>query len=107
MAPKSGNSPGNLLAQAKLRLQHPLNQDDALQKLGAVGNTPLARRLTACAQTHPVRSKAFTTLAAHLLALAPGRPRLLQRSVMLYVPDGTYQMQVFAMEDAADNTLVV
>ena len=107
MARKSGNPAGNAIAQAKLRLANPLNTEEALQKLGAAGATPLARRLAGYAQTHPQRARAFGTIGAHLLAMAQGRPRTLQRAVLLYVPDGAYQMQVFAMDDGVDDTLAV
>jgi hypothetical protein len=107
MARKADDSTRDLIKQAQLRLQHPLDAEDALQKLGGTGTTPLAKRLAIATQTHPHRAKAFCELGAHLLTMAPGRPRSLQRAVMLYVPDGAYQMQVFAIDDAIDNTLVV
>lgn len=107
MARKSPDSVGQVIEQARARLAGPVDINDALQKLGAAGNTALARRLAASAESFPYRAKAFGELGAHLLAMAPGRPRTLQRAVMLYVPDGAYQMQVFAIDDAPDNTLAV
>lgn len=95
------------IEQAQARMAEPVDTDAALQKLGATGKTALARRLTTNAETNPDRAKAFQRIATRLVTLAPGRPRTLQRAVLLYVPDGAYQMQVFALEDSQDNHLVV
>lgn len=105
MPRKSSNASVQLLEQAKARLSEPVDVDSALQKLGAAGNTALARRLATGSGSY--RSEAYGLIGAHLLAMAPGRPRTLQRAVMLYVPDGAYQMQVFAIDDGQDNSLVV
>lgn len=107
MARKSPNSVLRVVEQARARLAGPVDVNDALQRLGATGTTPLARRLAASGESFAYRTQVFGELGAHLLAMAPGRPRTLQRAVMLYVPDGAYQMQVFAIDDAADNSLVI
>ena len=73
--------------------------------MGARENTAVARRLAACEQTHPGRAKAWRRLAALMLHLAPARPKTVQRAIQFYIPDGKYQMQVFALDDAADGTL--
>lgn len=107
MPRKSPNQLVQIIEQARARLAEPVDVAAALQKLGATGNTALARRIATSAETLPDRAKAFERIGTRLVTMAPGRPRTLQRAVLLYVPDGAYQMQVFAVEDSQDNGLVV
>ncbi len=84
-----------------------LDLDGVLTRMGARENTAVARRLAACEQTHPARAQAWRRLAALMMHLAPSRPKTLQRAILFYIPDGKYQMQVFALDDAADGTISV
>ena len=70
--------------------------------MGARENTAVARRLAACEQTHPGRAKAWRRLAALMLHLARSRRRPSNARNPVLIPDGKYQMQVFALDDAAD-----
>ena len=100
-------APGDLIKRAKQLIPTELDLDGVLMKMGARENTAVARRLATCELTHPGRAQAWRRLAALMLHLAPSRPKTVQRAIQFYIPDGKYQMQVFALDDAADGTLAV
>lgn len=97
----------DVLDRARLLLDAPLDIDAMLLKLGVREQSAQARRLATCEQTNPKRAQAFRRLAALLFSLASSRPRMVQRAIQFYIPDGKYQLQVFALDDATDGTLVV
>lgn len=105
--PRKSNAAADALKQAKALLGQSIDPEAAIDKLGARGSTPLARRLAAAEAALPKRAQAFRDIAVRLITWAPNRVRTLQRAVLFYVPDGAYQMQVFAIDDAQDNSLVV
>jgi hypothetical protein len=105
--PRKVNAAAESLKQAKALLGERIDNDAAMEKLGAKGSTPLARRLAAAEAASPKRAQAFREIAARMITWAPNRVRTLQRAVLFYIPDGAYQMQVFAIDDAQDNSLVV
>jgi hypothetical protein len=75
--------------------------------LGIRELTAHTRRL-AHTDTHaPRRGQIWRRLASLFFAIAPARPRVIQRATLFYIPDGKYQMQVFALDDAEDGTLAI
>lgn len=103
----TASAPTDLLKRARQLIPSDLDLDGVLTKMGARENTAVARRLATCEQTHPGRAQAWRRLAALMLHLAPARPKTVQRAIQFYIPDGKYQMQVFALDDAADGTIAV
>lgn len=96
----------DLLEQARVRLRA-VNVDDVLGRLGIREQSAPARRIEAMGVENPRRALAWVRLAGVLVSLAPYKPRTIQRAIQFYIPDGKYQLQVFAMDDANDGTLVV
>ncbi len=101
------NTSGDLLKRARQLLSVSPDIDATLLKLGVNERSAQARRLAAIEATNPRRVKTWKNLATRLFTFAGARPRALQRAMMFYIPDGKYQMQVFAIDDAADGTLIV
>ena len=94
------------LRQAKKVLEAPLDIQSLLPRLGVRDQSALARRLALSEQSDARRAEAWRRLAALMFSLAPARPRSVQRALQFYIPDGKYQQQVFALDDAVDGTLV-
>jgi hypothetical protein len=100
----SGN---DVVEQARRRLETPLDLEGILAKLGVREKSSYAKRLDTMMANSPRRAANWRRLAAILYLLAPHRPRLAGRAVLFFIPDGKYQLQVFALDDAADDTLHV
>jgi hypothetical protein len=105
-AAKKKTEPDDVRRARKL-LEVPLDLESLLPKLGLREQSALVRRLATSEQADPRRANAWRRLAALMISLAPARPRTVQRAVLFYIPDGKYQQQVFALDDAADGSLVV
>lgn len=110
MPPKTASkrpAENETLRLAKRVLEAPLDIKSLLPRLGVRDQSALARRLGLSEQSDPRRAEAWRRLAALMFSLAPARPRSVQRALQFYIPDGKYQQQVFALDDAVDGTLVV
>lgn len=97
----------NTLDRARKLADATIDADAILAKLGARGQSALAKRLEKYDQTHPARAQAYRKLAALMGALAPARPRALGRAIQFFIPDGPYFLQVFSLDDGTDGTLTV
>jgi hypothetical protein len=81
--------------------------EDLLARSGAKDRTSIEKHLAACdAEPDRSHSKLWRRLATRLGALAPLPCRAEgMDTVLFYVPDGKYRMQVFALEDRRDGVI--
>jgi hypothetical protein len=83
--------------------------EEVLTRAGARNRATLEKHLAACdAEPDPGHGKLWRRLAVKLATLAPmpvqtGGPQ----AVLFYVADGKYRMQVFALEDARDGSILL
>ncbi|HZN69321.1 MAG TPA: hypothetical protein VFB66_28865 [Tepidisphaeraceae bacterium] len=85
------------------------DMDDFCTGLSPKDRTNVEKHLAACdAEALPDRGRLWRRLALGLRRLGPFRPQTTgYRAVQFFVADGKYKMQLFALEDPRDGTLVV
>jgi hypothetical protein len=100
---------GNALQTARASLSHPLSFADFLAKLSPKDRASAERRVTVLeAAPDPAGTQLWQRLACSLMTLAPLAAKLVgKQTLQLYIPDGKYRMQVFALEDLQDGTFTV
>ena len=83
--------------------------DDFCTGLSPKDRTNVEKHLAACdAEATPDHGRLWRRLALGLRRLGPFRPQTTgYRAVQFFVADGKYKMQLFALEDPRDGTLVV
>ncbi len=81
--------------------------DALLARCGAKERATIERHLAICdSEPDPAHGQIWRRLAAKLGSLVPlGMQTIGQLSIMFFVPDGKYRMQVFALEDNRDGQL--
>ena len=86
-----------------------MDMETFLSKLGAKDRANAEKHLAACdAEGDPRHGVLWRRMACAMKTLAPHATKVNGReSVQFYVPDGKYKMQVFALHDPRDGTLVV
>jgi hypothetical protein len=101
--------PNNLSMAAQKTLSKRVDIETFLSKLGAKDRANAEKHLAACdAEPDPRHGKLWRRLACDMKTLAPHATKVNGReSVQFYVPDGKYKMQVFALHDPRDGTMVV
>jgi len=98
-----------LLARARESVARPMTFNDFLAKLSPKDRATAERRVAALeAEQNPAHAKLWQRLASVLMTLAPHAAKLVGRQTLqLYVADGKYRMQVFALEDLQDGNFTV
>jgi hypothetical protein len=97
----------DVLQRARKLLQESPDIGPLTAMLGVREQAAHLRRLAHTDSAAPHRGQTWRRLASLLFALAPARPRILQRATLFYIPDGKFQMQVFALDDAEDGTIAI
>src|SRR3954470_1027535 len=97
------------LDTARERLSSPLNFTEFLVKLSPKDRATAERRIGALeAEADPSRAHLWRRLACSLMTLAPFAAKLVgKQTLQVYVADGKYRMQVFALEDLQDGHFTV
>src|SRR3954470_15030193 len=97
------------LDTARERLSSPLNFTEFLVKLSPKDRATAERRIGALeAEADPSRAHLWRRLACSLMTLAPDASKLVgKQTLQIYVADGKYRMQVFALEDLQDGNFTV
>src|SRR5688500_7928654 len=97
------------LAAARESLAKPLSFSEFLAKLGSKDRATAERRVTVLqAEADPARAALWQRLACSLMTLAPFAAKLIgKQTLQIYVADGKYRMQVFALEDLQDGNFTV
>ena len=87
----------------------PMDYDAFLAKLGTKDRLNVERHVTACdAEGDPAHSSNYRRLVSALAGLAPHAAKTHgQQAVQIYVPDGKYRMQVFALQDQRDGVIII
>jgi hypothetical protein len=87
----------------------PMEYDAFLAKLGTKDRLNVERHVAACdAEEQPTHSNNYRQLVCALAGMAPHAAKTHgQQAVQLYVPDGKYRMQVFAIQDQRDGIIVL
>jgi len=87
----------------------PMEYDAFLAKLGTKDRLNVERHVAACdLEEQPTHSNNYRRLVCALAGLAPHAAKTHgQQAVQLYVPDGKYRMQVFALQDQRDGVIVI
>ena len=98
-----------VLAAARESLAHPLRFSEFLAKLSPKDRANAERRVTVLdAQADAPRAALWQRLACTLMTLAPHAAKLVgKQTLQIYVADGKYRMQVFALEDFQDGNFTV
>ena len=98
-----------VLAAARESLARPLSFSEFLAKLGAKDRASAERRVTVLdADADATRAALWQRLACSLMTLAPHAAKLTgKQTLQIYVADGRYRMQVFALEDFQDGIFTV
>jgi hypothetical protein len=98
-----------LLAAARQSLSNPLRFSEILAKLGSKDRTNAERRVAVLdAEPDAARAALWQRLACSLMTLAPFAAKLIgKQTLQVYVADGKYRMQVFALEDLQDGNFTV
>ena len=80
-----------------------------LSSIGAKDRLSIERHLAACdAEPSPTHGRLWRQIAMALFKLAPLPVQTgAQHSVLFFIPDGKYRMQVFALEDPRQGELLV
>ena len=105
--PSSQSKP--TLDVARAALSHPLSFADFLAKLPPKDRATAERRVTAL-EAAPDHAPAhlWRRLACSLMTLAPFAAKLIgKQTLQVYVADGKFRMQVFALEDLQDGIFTV
>jgi hypothetical protein len=98
-----------VLAAARESLAHPLRFNEFLAKLSPKDRINAERRVMVL-DAAPVAARAalWQRLACSLMTLAPHAAKLVgKQTLQIYVADGKYRMQVFALEDLQDGNFTV
>jgi hypothetical protein len=98
-----------VLAAARESLSHPLLFSEFLAKLSPKDRANAERRVTVlAAEPDAGRAALWQRLACCLMTLAPHAAKLVgKQTLQIYVADGKYRMQVFALEDLQDGNFTV
>ena len=101
--------PDQTLKAARAALSHPLSFDEFLAKLSPKDRAGAGRRLSVLdAMPDQTHATVWRRLACALMTLAPFAAKLVgKQSVQLYVADGKFRMQVFALEDLQDGICTI
>lgn len=94
---------------ARALLDNRISLDALLAKLPAKDRQSVERHVAALeAEGKPAHLRAWKRLACDLGTLASHAVKTTgQHALQFYIPDGKYRMQVFALQDQRDGTLVV
>src|SRR3954469_10214708 len=97
------------LDTARERLSSPLNFTEFLVKLSPKDRATAERRIGALeAEADPSRAHLWRRLACSLMTLAPFAAKLVgKQTLQVYVADGKYRMQGFALEYLQDGKFTV
>jgi hypothetical protein len=87
----------------------PMDYDAFLAKLGTKDRLNVERHVAACdAEGESAHSSNYRRLVCALAGLAPHAAKTHgQQAVQIYVPDGKYRMQVYAIQDQRDGVIVI
>ena len=87
----------------------PMDYEAFLAKLGTKDRLNVERHVAACdAEEGSSHSDNYRRLVCALAGLSPHAAKTHgQQAVQMYVPDGKYRMQVFALQDQRDGVIVV
>jgi hypothetical protein len=87
----------------------PMEYDAFLAKLGTKDRLNVERHVAACdAEGDPAHSNNYRRLVCALAGMAPHAAKTHgQQAVQIYVPDGKYRMQVFALQDQRDGLIMI
>jgi hypothetical protein len=98
-----------VLAAARESLANPLRFSEFLAKLSSKDRANAERRVTVLdAAPDATRAALWQRLACSLMTLAPHAAKLIgKQTLQIYVADGKYRMQVFALEDLQDGNFTV
>ena len=98
-----------MLAEAGGLLEHRLSFEDFLAKLPPKDRVNAERRVGVLETTGgPGLAELWRRLAAALMTLSPHAAKLVgKQTVQYYVADGKYRMQVFALEDRRDGSILL
>src|SRR5438874_4919344 len=96
--------PNLSLDAARASLAKPLTFAEFLAKLSPKDRSTAERRVSVLeAESDPARAHLWRRLACSLMTLAPFAVKLVgKQNLQVYVADGKYRMQVFALEDLQD-----
>ena len=99
----------SVLAAARESLAKPLRFSEFLAKLGSKDRASAERRVMVLdAEPDAARAALWQRLACTLMTLAPHAAKLIgKQTLQIYVADGRYRMQVFALEDLQDGNFTV
>src|SRR5688500_12885555 len=99
----------SVLAAARESLAKPLQFSEFLAKLGSKDRASAERRVTVLAAApDAARAALWQRLACSLMTLAPFAAKLIgKQTLQIYIADGKYRMQVFALEDLQDGDFTV
>jgi len=105
--PNAADQP--LLAAARESLANRLSFTEFLAKLGSKDRSSAERRVAVLeAEPDATRAALWQRLACSLMTLAPFAAKLVgKQTLQIYVADGKYRMQVFALEDLQDGNFTV
>ena len=97
------------LSAARKLLVHPLDFPQFLAKLSPKDRAGAERRVSALeAVPNPGGAVLWRRLACSLMTLAPHAAKLVgKQTLQIYVADGKYRMQVFALEDLQDGNFTI
>src|SRR4051812_6617140 len=97
------------LSAARALLAHPLDFAQFLAKLSPKDRAGAERRVSALeAVPNPAGALLWRRLACALMTLAPYAAKLVgKQTLQIYVADGKYRMQVFALEDLQDGNFTI
>jgi hypothetical protein len=98
-----------MIVKARESLARRLNFDDFLAKLSPKDRASAERRISVLeGEPDQNRARLWRRLACTLMTLAPHAAKLVGRQTLqLYVADGKYRMQVFALEDLQDGNFTI
>ena len=87
----------------------PMDYDAFLAKLRTKDRLNVERHVAACdAEPDPAHSNNYRRLVCALAGMAPHAAKTHgQQAVQIYVPDGKYRMQVFALQDQRDGLIMI
>ncbi len=99
----------SVLVAARESLANPLRFSDFLAKLSSKDRANAERRVMVLdAEPDATRAALWRQLACSLMTLAPHAAKLTgKQTLQIYVADGKYRMQVFALEDLQDGNFTV
>lgn len=97
------------MTAARESLARPLDFREFLAKLPQKDRLNAERRANLLdAEPDPSRARLWRRLACSLMTLAPHAAKLVgKQTLQIYVADGKYRMQVFALEDLQDGNFAV